>query len=515
MGIGNPIVNTILQTAKSCKDQVAIEETGGKLVSYGELSKNIRAIASNLSKKGFKKGDRILFLLGPGIQSLTVVMAVLQLGGSVVLADPGMGKEVFNSRMLLAKPQWLLVDSLLLFAQSNNVLRSYLRRRKWELPDVTKMEGRLISVGRFPIPNKALSYKNLLVGDSAVNFAEIHDSNEIAVVFTSGTTDLPKGVVHSVASIAATANIIEKELKIQADDIFLTSHLFLVLPALSVGAKIVVPDGRKFSAHNLLKQLRKHGITKLFGIPHEFQQIIDICRQRNSKLPSTLRTITLGAAPVYTAFLKQFQDILPKTTKVYSVYGMSEILPVASVDLKEKVQFDGKGDLLGRVLPDMTVRITDEGEIAVTGKSLFSHYLGKETSSEHLSGDLGKYLPDGRLVLLGRKKDMIIKGNHNIYPIIFESAIREISGVKNCAMVGVYDHSTQDERVILVVEKDSTVEEGKFKEYLAKELISGAHSIDTYAQPDFIFFMQIPLSGRSQKVDKAALKERVKEKLQP
>ena len=507
------MVNAILQTARSFEERIAIEETNGNSVSYGELCNNIRAIASNLARAGFDKGDRVLFLLKPGVQSLTAVLAILQLGGSVVFADPAMGKEIFMSRMTLAKPHWILVDSLLLFAQGNLLLRAYLRKHNWELPDVSKMTGHLIVVGNAPLPRRALSFRELLQPGHEIDFAQVSESDEIAVVFTSGTTDVPKGVVHSVASITATAKLIERELDIQPDDVFLTNHLFLILPALAVGAKIIVSDQRKFSAPKLLIQLRKYRITKLFGIPYEFQQIIDECRKTNRKLPSDLRAITLGAAPVYAAFLERFQEILPESTNAYSVYGMSEILPVASVDLHEKVQFEGEGDLLGRVLPGVTVRITDEGEIAVSGISLFDHYLGMEATSEHLSGDLGKYLPDGRLVLLGRKKDMIIKGHHNIYPTIFEPVIRKIDGVKNCALVGMYDHAKQNERVILVIETVSSVNEKKFREFLIKELANGAQSIDMYAQPDSIVFMQIPVSGRSCKVDRVLLSQKIEQAL--
>ena len=113
-------------------------------------------------------------------------------------------------------------------------------------------------------------------------------------------------------------------------------------------------------------------------------------------------------------------------------------------------------------------------------------------------------MEDGRLVLLGRAKDMIIRGETNIYPELFEPIIERIRGVRRCALVGQYRVHLADECVVLVVEPESGVDADELRRRLRHELRFGDHRIDDAAQPDFIFTMSLPEVGRASKVDKAA-----------
>ena len=82
---------------------------------------------------------------------------------------------------------------------------------------------------------------------------------------------------------------------------------------------------------------------------------------------------------------------------------------------------------------------------------------------------------------------------------MLEDSINQIQGVKECAMVGYYDHKISDEVLVLVVDKADSRDDEAYRRFLNKELLTGPHSIDLYAQPDKIVFMPLPRSGRSQK----------------
>ena len=97
--------------------------------------------------------------------------------------------------------------------------------------------------------------------------------------------------------------------------------------------------------------------------------------------------------------------------------------PVASVDMMEKLAWQGEGDLVGAPLPGSRARIGEDGELYVAGDQLCDRYLGSKSLTEVATGDLARLDDDGRIVLLGRVKDMIIRGRFNIYPALYEGKI--------------------------------------------------------------------------------------------
>jgi acyl-CoA synthetase (AMP-forming)/AMP-acid ligase II len=133
--------------------------------------------------------------------------------------------------------------------------------------------------------------------------------------------------------------------------------------------------------------------------------------------------------------------------------------------------------------------------------------------TEHATGDLAR-MQDGRLVLLGRAKDMIIRGETNIYPELYEPVIERIPGVRRCALIGQYREHLADECVVLVVEPEPGTDADELSRRLRHELRCGDYRIDAAAQPDFIFSMPLPEAGRASKVNKTALRTLVRERLE-
>jgi len=127
---------------------------------------------------------------------------------------------------------------------------------------------------------------------------------------------------------------------------------------------------------------------------------------------------------------------------------------------------------------------------------------------EHATGDLAR-LVGGELALLGRKKDMIIRGDFNLYPELYEPTVERIPGVRRAVFVGVYDERGADERVVLVVEPDGAGDVTTLPARVARALRAGDTRIDEPALPDHILVMSLPEGGRSSKVDKRALRDLV------
>jgi len=143
------------------------------------------------------------------------------------------------------------------------------------------------------------------------------------------------------------------------------------------------------------------------------------------------------------------------------------------------------------------VRVADVGELFLSGPNLCKGYLGDPDHTELATGDLAR-VDDGRLVLLGRKKDMLIRGKFNLYPGLYEPAITALEGVREAAIVGVPDPETGDEEVVLAVV--GTIPEPALRRRLREIL-------DAEALPDRIVYLpELPFSGRGRKLDRGVLR---------
>jgi acyl-CoA synthetase (AMP-forming)/AMP-acid ligase II len=180
--------------------------------------------------------------------------------------------------------------------------------------------------------------------------------------------------------------------------------------------------------------------------------------------------------------------------------------------MRAKLDWTGEGDLVGSPVPGVEGRIGSDGELIVRGTCLFSRYLGGPPVIEHGTGDLARIDANG-IALLGRAKDMIIRGEFNIYPALYEPAFERLPGVRRSAMIGLHDDATSDERVVVVVEPSAGIDPQQLERDVAEALRRGNVGIDAFAHPDLIMAFALPESGRSSKIDKAALRQVVRERL--
>lgn len=498
------IFSIIEDTSKKLPSKLAIRQTNGKTITYGELIRKSKLVAQNLRLQGMKVGDRALLLSRPGIDSVVWILGVMYAGGISVIADPGMGRKVFQERIKTAKPKWALIDDEVILFNRVPLALSVARKRV-DIPDLPSIEG--ISIfhrGKHPLLN--LVYKNYKTLLKDVDYKKRLPKAQYRalIVFTSGTTNTPKGVVHTQRSLISTLQILRKNIKKDNNSIFYTSLPYFLLIGVALGVEVVVQN-KKLLPKKFLNYINRYNANILFGPPGELLPLIDYCKGNGQYLPRSIRHIYLGSAPVYRGFLKKMISIAPKTVSITCIYGMTEILPIAMVDGRLKASHRTTGDLLGKPMDNINIKLANDGELIVSGPHMCEKYLGKTgILSEVQTGDIVK-IEKGNIVMMGRKKDMILKGDYNIYPGIFEPIIESIPGVKACAMIGIFNQDKFDEEIFLIVEpaKSADVDTS----YISNQIKSGKYSIDTHAFPDHILFMELPRSGRQLKVDKLAIRE--------
>ncbi|MEM9954619.1 MAG: class I adenylate-forming enzyme family protein [Chloroflexota bacterium] len=505
----NDILNGLYDKAHhpDYAERIAVQQVDGVRLTYAELMHKVDNLAKNLIARGFVAGDRALLLVRPSVDTMILVLGIVRAGGAVIIGDIAMGKDVFESRVRTAQPKWVFAESILLLLQQWSWLRGIAKGRGLDVPEMNNLGAvTVINVGNIPFLGNVNLSK--LTNDSDMNSTTQRrdPSSDLMIIFTSGTTGQPKGVVHTLASTIATLNRVRQYLALTEHDVLYTYALHLTIPVLSAGGKAVLPSTNN-SPEKTLNAYQDYGITKTFDVPANIQQLLTILHERGETLPNTLQTILLGAAPVFPDLLARLQQFAHDNLRVYAIYGMTEMLPACAVSLEDKLTFNPtQGDIIGTPLDGVNYRLADDGELILSGDGLYDRYLGQTPVSEHLTGDIATEI-DGHLVLLGRKKDMIIRGNYNVYPLLFEPTIRQIDNVQDCAMVGVYNPAKADEDIILFIDGDIS------ESNLRKALLTGTHSIDQYAHPDYIIYMQIPRSGRSDKIDRQALRQLAHEQL--
>jgi acyl-CoA synthetase (AMP-forming)/AMP-acid ligase II len=510
------LVRLVLEQAGRTPDAVALVAGDGTALSYGELRRRVLAVRHGLAGAGLEPGEGVLFSVRPSPDSLVLALGVFAAGGVVVFADPGAGPEMFAARINLARPRWSAAESLLYAAGRLPPVRSHARRHGLLLPDLSGLEVRRhVRTGRWlpGVPRGALSLNALMSGPAPAPPAGGYPPGDApaVVIFTSGTTARPRAVVHTGASLAAALKLFQSRLPLGPGDVVHTDQLMLGLPTLICGACWSMPP-LSGSAPTFLRHLRERGATHTFCVPVHLAEILDAAPEG---LPDRLRYVLLGAAPAPAGVLRRAVAAAPRA-QVLSVYAMTEILPVSIASAADKLAHTASGaggDLLGAPLPGVRAELAGDGELLLSGPNLCRGYLGDPSLDRLATGDLARFDGSGRLVLVGRKKDMVIRGSFNLYPGLYEPAIAALDGVTEAAIVGLPDPETGDEEVVLAVAGEPTGPDtragaaGGLAVRLARELPG---VIDHDALPDRIVVLPaLPRSGRSRKLDRARLRELV------
>ena len=519
------LVDTVLAGCDEHPDAAAL--TSGRLtLSYGELARRVRATAASLVREGMRAGDRVLFSVRPGPDAVVLALGIVQAGGTVVFADPGAGEALFRARAALAAPRWVAAESVLYLA-SSPPLRRIARRRGLELAPYRRLvpEARHLRAGRWlpGVPSGAIPLSRLRrdrgagvetepgnsIDTAAARPAQPAGDHDALVIFTSGTTDAPKAVVHSRESLGAGLADFAAGVGLRAGQRVLTDQLMVGIPALIAGAHWTMPPtGANPGARPEQYLALLPDAEVLFTVPAALDAMLRALDARPELTPTRLQTIILGGAPVLRPLLARIAERFPDAA-IRAVYGMTEILPVAIADGRAKLRGPASdGDPVGRLVPSVRARLVD-GELVLSGPGLARGYLADlpdHPLAELATGDLAR-LDGDRLALLGRRKDMFIRGTQNVYPGLYEPIIAGMPGVSDAAMVGIPDE-IGDERVVVVVVPESGTPATPSAEHPIALSVAAALPglIDAGALPDAVLAIaELPRAGRSSKLDRAAL----------
>ncbi|KPK54322.1 MAG: hypothetical protein AMJ59_24925 [Gammaproteobacteria bacterium SG8_31] len=507
------LAERFLDQIKSRGKDIVLLDPNGTPVSGDELAIAIEAFASTLDAAGVQSGDRVLLQLPNGSEFAIAAIAIWNVGGVVVLADPALPEAVFHDTVTITGTRWRVVSPLVRWAQRLRPLVQSAMPRSVIIPTAPDpMQVADLSLKR-KAPNMGGRHREPATRSSAC---------EAMVLCTGGTTGIPKTVRLSHGGIASVLDNVAEIVGTTHVPRFAADTAPQVFYILSMGKTAVVIRGSpRKRARRLLEHIFSGTVTAYFGPPAIWHHLETSVGDRT--LPESFRLAVIGGATVTREMVQRIRSICSRDTRVVTVYGLTETGPVCSCESETKLAWRHSGNLVGTEVGNTRVKMVETatngvGRILVESPSNMLGYATEFSGDGHTSGistgDLGRLVKfHGKtcLVLMGREKDMIVRAGVNIYPAGLEPLLlsRERSPgtarwMNDCALIGLWDNQIQDERVILFFAASERF--GNTDRDLTKLMKQVTRVLGPANAPDHIIPLErIPRIGRQNKKDRATL----------
>ncbi len=435
-------------------------------LTFKELENRSVYLAHKFRDAGLNPGMKVLMFVRPSVNFSAITFALFRAGLVPIFIDPGMGKENLLRAVSHIKPDGLIAEK-----QVHWIKQIYRKAFSSIKVNITVSgstwwhRGSLYSVEHWL--KEEIKLPSLM--------HDVQAQDPAAILFTSGGTGIPKGVLYTHDIFNAQVERLQKLFHLGPDQVDLPGFPLFSLFTITMGMTSAIPSmdpsvPAKANAEYLVKNINDNQATFIAGSPAIWKNVAKYCKENQIQLPSVKYLVMFGA-PIPLSLHEAFAEILPNGD-TYTPYGATECLPVANTsgsalqgETKKKM-LSGAGTCVGYPAPDTEVRIiqiTDDivatdsemidaplgelGEICVYSRTVTPEYVGmKEKTNEakikdlrgglwHRMGDLGYLDHEGRLWFCGRKSHRLQLSDKTIGTIPIESLFNQIPGVEKSALI--------------------------------------------------------------------------------
>ena len=478
-------------------------------ITWGVFDEKANRFANMLLARGVRKGDKVAILMMNCLEWLPIYFGILKTGALAVPLNFRYASDEILYCVKLAQADVLVFGPAFI-------------GRIEEIADEISKKRLLIYVGE-NCPSFADDYNSLAANQSsqAPNI-EITDDDDAAIYFSSGTTGFPKAILHKHMSLMHSCRVEQNHHGQTKNDVFLcipplyhTGAKMHWFGSLLSGSKAVLLKGTK--PEFILDAVSKEHCTIVWLLVPWAQDILEAIESGRVKLEdyelSQWRLMHIGAQPVPPSLIKKWLQYFPNH-QYDTNYGLSESIGPGCVHLG--VENIHKVGTIGKAGYGWEVKIVDEnrqtvapgevGELAVKGPGVMTcYYHDKKATNEVLAdgwlytGDMAREDEDGFILLVDRKKDVIISGGENIYPVQIEDFIRTNDAVHDVAVIGLPDKRLGEISAAIIETKEGNIMTEERMEEFCKQL-------PRYKRPHKYIFADIPRNPTG-KIEKPKLRE--------
>ena len=485
-----------------------VEGDGSLRLTYKELNESCNRLCNAFVAAGIEKGERVGLLLMNSREFMEAYYALAKIGAVVV---------PLNWRLVADELEFILKDSgtkRLIFDKEfvDTVADLHSRGDKTDIAQWLQVESDPDNVAFFADHYQAFRD----AASAAEPVVTACDDDMLYIMYTSGTTGLPKGVVHTHATAIGGLITIGATAEYEAKDRYLAClpmfHVGALTPlAVNVwrGATNVVM--RSFDPVRAWELIQDEKITVGLAVPAMLNFMVQVAYDQYDY--SSVRWIMTGAAPVPVALTQQYQDM---GIGIQQVYGLTETCgPACLMDADNALR---KPESTGRAFFHTEVRIVDDagrdcapgeaGEVWVKGAHIMREYWNRpEATAETIvqggwlrTGDVATMDEEGFVAIQDRIKDMIISGGENVYPAEIEGVLAAHPGIAEAAVIGQESAKWGESPLAIVVKTDPDLSEADVINYCQGKLAG-------YKQPKAAVFIEEIPRNPSGKILKRVLRE--------
>ena len=492
--------------------EAVVEVERGRRFTYAELNARSNRAADAFRGLGVRPGERVALLLMNGVEFIECFFALAKLGAVIV---------PLNWRLVPDELAFILKDSGARVLVYDGEFQKCVRELQQRGGDATAVRDWLHAGSDDTRDAFARSWTALCEaasdGEPDVGAAE---DDPLYIMYTSGTTGLPKGAVHTHRSVLWASLTIGMTADVRYRDRYV-----IVLPLFHVGALTPATGNvhrgmttilmRAFDPVRLFETIAKERVTVLLAVPAMLNFMLQVPGHERFDT-STLRWIMSGAAPVPVTLIEAYAK---RGIEIHQVYGLTESCgPACLISPDEAL---AKAGSTGKAFFHTDVRVVDErgrdippggtGEVLVRGAHVMQGYWNRpEATAETIrdgwlyTGDLATIDAEGYVYIQDRKKDMIISGGENIYPAEIENVILSHPEVRDVAVIGQASAKWGESPLAVVVKKDAALSEDAVIQHCQGRLAR-------YKQPRAVRFVEEIPRNPAGKILKRLLRERFPE----
>lgn len=476
-------------------DKEAIVSLSDRL-NYRDLDLLSEKYAGFFLNKGVGKGDRVALFMDNSIEFVGAYFGISKSGAVIVALNSQLVARELSVPLSDCSPKLIITDD----------------KHYKTVEEAVKLSEQSIEI---------LILERLDLEACSLQPIACSDNDLAMIIYTSGTTGKPKGVMLSHGNISANADSIIEYLGLTAEDKVMAVLPFyysygnsLLTTHIKAGGTLVI-DNRFMYPNVVLEHMIKEEVTGFAGVPSHFNILLKKSALANYDLPK-LRYATQAGGAMMPAMIKKFLSIIPQLD-FFVMYGQTEA--AARLSYLKPEYLEEKIGSIGKAIPGVELAILDEdeqpvkpgqtGEIVAKGNNIMLGYWDSPEETACVlkknglwTGDLARIDEDGCIYLISRKRDMIKSGANRISPFEIEDVVCQISGIIECAAVGIPDEILGEAIAVFIVTNGSVVKEQDIKRFCKQNLA-------VYKLPKRIEFVTELPKTASGKIKREELKQRL------